>query len=215
MNRTTRGGLATEDAPPTVSWVTPADQATMSTSRANTLTVGATDDNGVSRVVFLAGNRVLCVVTAAPYTCAYRPVDADVVKTSLVAVAFDARQQTATALRQVKVGRFSARRLTARSTPGRDTSAPFTFTTRGRLTRPAGVTAALGCSGKVAVQFKAGRQTVSARRVNLKRDCSYRSKVAFRIPSRLDQSRLRVSVSFRGNSVLRVKNAKRHSVRIR
>jgi hypothetical protein len=215
VTRATRGALATEDAPPTASWAAPADQATISTAAANTLTVNAADDKGVTQVVFMAGNRVLCVVTAAPYTCSFKPIDADVGKLTLVAIAYDARQQTATALRQVQVPRFKATKLSAKSTPRRDSTAPFGFTTRGKLTLPAGVTPALGCNGKVTVTFKAGTRTISTRRANLRSDCSYRSKVTFRSLPRLRPSRLRVRVSFGGNAVLGTKQAARHSVRTR
>jgi hypothetical protein len=213
VNRTTRGGLSTEDAPPAVTWVTPASGATMSTSKANTLQVNATDDHGISQVIFLAGERVVCTVTAAPYTCAYKPTGDDIGKVTLTAVAVDSRQQQASALRTVKVGRFAARKLSAKTSPKTDSSAPFTFTTKGTLSLPAGVTKALGCKGKVSVTFKAGKKTISTRRTSLKKDCSYKSKVTFSLPSRLHPKTLQVVARFQGNATVTAKSAKRLSVK--
>jgi hypothetical protein len=213
VNRTTRGKLATEDAAPTVAWTTPASQAKMSTSKANTLTVTATDDKAVTQVVFLAGERVLCVVTTAPYTCSYRPTDGDVGRTTLAAVAYDASQQTASAARVVNVGRFTPGKISAKTSPAKDSSGPFTFTTTGKLTLPTGVTKAAGCKGSVTVTFKAGSKTISARQASLTKSCSYRSRVTFSLPSRLHPKTLKVTVRYRGNAALTAKSAKAYSVR--
>jgi Ca2+-binding RTX toxin-like protein len=215
VNRTTRGGLATEDAPPTVAWTSPASGATMSTSKANTLQVNATDDHGITQVIFMDGERVLCTDTTAPYTCDYKPIDADVGKDTLSAIAVDTRQQTASALRTVKVGRFTAKKLSAKTSPKKDSTAPFTFRTKGTLSLPSGVTKAVGCKGKVTVTFKAGKKTISTRRATLKKSCAYSSKVKFTLPGRLHPSKLRVAVRFGGNAVLAAKSAKRYSVKTR
>jgi Ca2+-binding RTX toxin-like protein len=215
VNRTTRGGLATEDAPPTVAWTSPASGATMSTSKANTLQVNATDDHGITQVIFMDGERVLCTDTTAPYTCDYKPIDADVGKDTLSAIAVDTRQQTASALRTVKVGRFAAKKLSAKTSPKKDSTAPFTFRTKGTLSLPSGVTKAVGCKGKVTVTFKAGKKTISTRRATLKKSCAYSSKVRFTLPGRLHPSKLRVAVRFGGNAVLAAKSAKRYSVKTR
>jgi hypothetical protein len=213
INRTTRGTLATEDAPPTVAWTSPASQAKMSTSKANTLTVTATDDKGVTQVVFLDGERVLCVATTAPYTCSYKPIDADVGRDTLTAIAFDARQQTASAVRVVNVGRFTPKSLSAKTSPKKDSTAPFKFTTTGKLSLPAGVTKATGCNGKVTVTFKAGKKTISTRQASVTKGCSYRSRVTFSLPARLHPKTLRVTVRYRGNAVLTAKSHKRYSVK--
>jgi Ca2+-binding RTX toxin-like protein len=213
VNRTTRGTLATEDAPPTVAWSAPASGAKMSTSKPNTLTVTAADDKGISQVVFLDGERILCVVKAAPYTCSYSPTGDDVGRDTLTAIAYDTGQQTASAVRVVTVGRFAARSLSAKTSPRKDSSNPFTFTTKGKLTMPAAVTRAQGCKGKVTVTFKAGKKTISSRTVRLSKSCSYRSKVKFTLPRRLHPKKLRVLVRFRGNAVLGAKSHKRYSVK--
>jgi Ca2+-binding RTX toxin-like protein len=204
-------GFATEDKSPTISWSAPASGAQLSTTSANALTVAVADDKGISQVLFLDDERVVCRDTAAPYTCDYKPQGDDVGRNTLVAVAVDTAQQTASAVRSVRVPRFVGARLSATTKPRSDTSDPRTFTTTGKLTLPTGVTRAQGCSGKVAVTFKAGRKTISTRRVNLTKTCSYRSKVKFEIPSRL-AGKLQVVVRFAGNAVLAPKSAKRASV---
>jgi Ca2+-binding RTX toxin-like protein len=213
VNRTTRGKLATEDAAPTVAWTTPASQAKMSTSQANTLSVTAGDDKGVTQVVFLAGERVLCVATTAPYTCSYRPTDGDVGRTTLTAVAYDASQQTASAARVVNVGRFTPGKVSAKTSPTKDSRAPFTFKTTGKLTLPSGVTKTTGCKGTVTVTFKAGSKTISSRKATLTKSCSYSSKVTFSLPARLHPKTLKITVRYGGNAVLTAKSAKAYTVK--
>jgi Ca2+-binding RTX toxin-like protein len=216
VNRATvaNAGDVPENAPPTVAWTAPASGATLSTATANVLSVNASDDAAGLRVQFLAGDRLLCTDDAAPFTCAYSPTDLDIGQAVLTAIAIDAAQQTASAIRVAKVPRFLPSALSASSKPKRDAKSPYTFTTSGKLTLPAGVAAARGCNGTVAVQIKAGKKTVSTRRVELKSTCAYSSKVTFRLPSRLKPKTLRVFVTYRGNAVLLEKAAKVYSVKV-
>ena len=87
--------------------------------------------------------------------------------------------------------------------PQRDRRRPFRFTVRGRITRPAGVTAADGCKGRVTVRFKAGRKTISSRRAQLTSTCRYSRSVTFQSRKRFPRLRyLRVQATFEGNEVL-------------
>jgi Ca2+-binding RTX toxin-like protein len=214
VNRTTRGQLASEDHPPAVAWTAPASGAKMSTAAANTLTVTASDDKGVSQVIFMAGERVICTVTAAPYTCAYKPTDADVGRTTLVAIAVDSSQQTASAVRVVSVPRFKPSKVTISTSPKKDSTAPFKFTTKGKISLPSGVSAAAGCSGTVAVTFKAGKKTISTRKAKVSKSCTYRSKVTFSLPARLHPKTLRAQATFRGNAVLTARASSRKKVKV-
>jgi hypothetical protein len=214
VNRTTRGHLSTEDAPPTVAFTAPASGAKMSTKTANTLSVNATDDKGISQVIFLANERVICVVKTAPYNCSYTPTDADVGRTAITAVAYDTSQQTASAIRSVLVPRFTLRSISFKTTPGKDTTAPFTFKTSGRLNLPSGVTKPNGCKGDVIVTFKAGKKTISARRAKVSRSCTFSKKVTFSLPGRLHPRTLRVHVAFRGNAVVSPKASKTKTVKV-
>jgi predicted acyl esterase len=88
------------------------------------------------------------------------------------------------------------------------------FTTTGRLLLPAFVTASEGCRGRVSVQVKSGRRTVSTRRASLGPRCTFRSRVTFRDPRRLRGARtLRFTVRFHGNGALLRRAAR--SVRVR
>jgi Ca2+-binding RTX toxin-like protein len=214
VNRTTRGNLATEDAPPTVAWTAPASAAKLSSSAANNLAVTASDDKGVSKVIFLAGERVICTDTAAPYTCAYKPTDADVGRTTLTAIAYDTSQQTASAIRVVTVPRFKPSKVTSTTTPKKDATAPFTFTTKGTIWLPSGVSKGAGCAGTVAVTFKAGKKTISTRKAKVTKSCTFSSKVSFRLPSRLHPKTLRVQSTFRGNAVLTSRASTRKQVKV-
>jgi hypothetical protein len=180
----------------------------------NPLEVTTSDDKGIAQVVFLAGTRIVCVDTAAPYACGYRPAGTDVGRTTLTAVANDTSRQSAAAVRNVVVGRFSATRLTARTSPAKDSTDPHRFTTTGRLRLPAGVSTRDGCDGVVAVTIKAGKKTLSDHRAALKGDCTYRSRVSFSIPSRLNPKTLSVRARFAGNRVLLPERAGLHKVKV-
>jgi Ca2+-binding RTX toxin-like protein len=214
VNLTQVAGYATENSPPTVAWVTPAADGGRLSNRANNLEVTATDDDGISQVVFLAGNRVICTDTVAPYQCTFNPTDEDVGKATLTAVAIDAAQQTATALRFVDLSRFALAKLTSKVSPKKDTSLPHKFKVSGKATLPAGVSADDGCSGKVQIRYKVGKKTISTRSTKLKSDCTYAKSNKFGESYRLTANKLRVFVTFQGNAVLKSKKAKTKSVKI-
>ncbi len=99
-----------------------------------TLTVGATDDKGVAKVVFMDDDEVICTDTAAPFTCAYQAKGTDLGRNTLAAVAYDALGQTASSVRPVVVTRFVAKSLSLKATPTKDTRAPYSFAASGALT---------------------------------------------------------------------------------
>jgi len=82
-----------------------------------------------------------------------------------------------------------------------------TFTSTGRMLLPRGMTRREGCRGKVEVKVKSGTRTVSFRTVRLRRDCTYRSRVVFRLPFRVALSPIRVRATFAGNDLLRRKRS--------
>jgi CSLREA domain-containing protein len=207
-------GNSPNDAPPKVSFDAPAPHATLAASTPTVLRASASDDKGVAKVQFVDDERVICEDTAAPYTCSFQPTGVDVGKKTFVAIAVDTAKQTATALRTVKVARFSLLGLTIRTTPKNDPSSPFTFTTTGRLLLPPGVTRETGCHGRVAVQIKAGKKTISTRRVKVTQACTYTSKVSFTLPLRLRPRRLNVRAIFSGNETLNGRRSKRTSVHV-
>lgn len=205
---------ATEDRPPTVAWTEPASDAVTMSNVANTLRADASDDVAVARVEFLAGNRLICTDTAAPYECSYSPTDADVGKATLVAVVYDSAGQTATALRFVSVDRFKPTRLSSKVSPGRDRTFPYRFKASGKLSLPEGVSAEEGCRGKVRVRYKVGRKTISSRKAKVRSNCRWSRKVAFGQRYRLTRGKLRVFATFQGNDVLKRRSASRRTVRV-
>lgn len=96
--------------------------------------------------------------------------------------------------------RVKAQRFTATLRPKRDRRAPFRFTVSGKLTAPAGVRPADACAGRVSVQIKAIRKTISTRRRTLSAACTYKSTVTFRNRKRFaGRSSLSIRVRFLGN----------------
>jgi hypothetical protein len=85
------------------------------------------------------------------------------------------------------------------------------FVTSGRLLRPAGVSRARGCRGRVLVQVKHGRRTISARRAKIGRHCRFRSRVTFHRA----RGKLRFIVRFGGNRALAPSHARTVRVRAR
>ena len=84
--------LPLEDHAPAVTLEAP---ATIDPGAGAVLRADATDDRGVQRVVFMAGERVVCTDDAPPYECALQPGGADVGPTLLTAVALDTAEQGA------------------------------------------------------------------------------------------------------------------------
>jgi hypothetical protein len=197
-------GNANEDRPPTIALTSPAPNATLQTRTATPLTANVTDDKGIAQVVYVANGRIVCTATAAPYSCTYQPTGADVGRTQITAIAIDTTQQTATDLRAVNVGVFAPRGVTVALSPSRDLERPYRFRASGRVLLPASVTAAQGCTdGVVSVQVKAGAKTISNRRVEIKRNCTWSSTVAFRNRARFGRAkRLKFTARFTGNKVL-------------
>jgi hypothetical protein len=97
---------------PTVSWVTPPENARLSYGRATTLQVNVTPATGpITQVLFYVGERMVCDVKAAPYACSYTPTKADIGKDTLRAVAYDSGGYSGTATRSVYVSAYNGRLL--------------------------------------------------------------------------------------------------------
>ena len=115
----------------------------------------------------------------------------------------------------IKPPRVNVAGVTALVTPRTDRWAPYRFTVRGSVRRPAGISASACRPGRVAVQWKAGRRTISTRSISLRADCSYRLSVSFASRSRLGTSgRLSVQVKFLGNERFKPASARRLSTRV-
>jgi hypothetical protein len=89
--------------------------------------------------------------------------------------------------------------------------------TRGRLVLPRGVSRAAGCRGRVSIQVKARKRTISRRRAFVRHNtCRFSSKVRFRHQRRFGRAkRLTVRVRYAGNAELKPAKARIRRVRIR
>lgn len=105
-------------------------------------------------------------------------------------------------------------KLSLKVTPSRDRALPYEYTSTGRLTLPSGVSTKDGCSGKVSVQVKSRAKTISTRRVNVRSNCTYSSKVTFKARGRLKaRGSLKVTARYAGNQFLKPATAKSARVR--
>lgn len=213
VNREARP-VALDDRPPFVVFTAPNPGQRIPANTSTMLRANAADDRGVARVLFMDDDRVVCTDTAPPYDCDYQPRAEDVNRNTLTAVAIDTAEQGAFVARTVTVPRFNATQLTARTTPRRDRRRPFRFTTTGRLVLPSALTASrTTCRGRVSVQVQTGGSTISTRRTNLTRRCTYRSRVTFRVPRRFVRRSLKVTVRFNGNAVVAPRAARSYFIR--
>lgn len=115
-----------------------------------------------------------------------------------------------------KIVRVKAKKLTATTTPKRDRTSPYTFTTTGKLTLPTGIARENGCTkvSVVAVTIKHGSKTVSNRRVKLKGNCTYSSKVTLKKSKSLGGGGLTVKVRFGGNALLLPLSANTQGIKV-
>ena len=111
--------------------------------------------------------------------------------------------------------RVAPRGLSVRVSPRRDRTRPYRFRTSGRLLLPKGMAAADGCRGRVSVQVRAGRRTISTRRARVRSTCTFASRLTLRSPRRLGRGRLSFTVRFLGNDAVRPYRAKARRVRAR
>ena len=87
--------------------------------------------------------------------------------------------------------------------PGRDRTAPYTFTVRSVLDRPAGVSVARGCRGRVTITFAAGAKTIARRRAVVGRTCRTSTRVVFKTAKGFPRSGvLVVRGTYEGTSTL-------------
>ena len=190
---------APPDGPPTVAFAAPGEGAVLSPVRASTVTVDASDDNGVARVDLLDDGRVVASDSAAPFSFGYRPAAGDVGANALTAIAVDSASQSASAGREVRVARFRPRIRTRAVRRGEDR-----VRVTGRLSLPAPLTRAQGCArGRVAIVLRWGQPALDRERVSLRPSCRFRARLTVR-PRRLAGSRrLRLRARFRGNALVR------------
>jgi Bacterial Ig domain len=95
--------VASADAVPSVAFISPEPGATFTGADRITLQVSATDSTGVRAVQIFDGERLLCVDTAAPYTCTFTPTASDIGNVTFVAAAINTAGAQALAVRTVHI----------------------------------------------------------------------------------------------------------------
>lgn len=107
-------------------------------------------------------------------------------------------------------------RVLAKTTPGRDRSQPFTFTTSGRVTTSRSLPQSVQCSGTITVRFFNGKRRVGLSLFPVGPDCKFSGATTFHhLPTRnrkIHQVHLSVRVSFSGNHYSAPANARREGV---
>ncbi len=165
------------NTPPTVRFRTPLMGRAV--GAAQTIELDVADDAGPPAVSVFDDDGTICTLTAAPYTCTWRPTGADVGRATLLASAVDSDGVSTLGIVRVSVPRFKATLTQKRK--GRRVS--------GTLKLPAAVERSLGCRGVVTV--RRGKVT---RTTTLSRACAY--------SVRLPKGKGKVRARFGGNPVI-------------
>ncbi|MDQ1512564.1 MAG: hypothetical protein QOC59_406, partial [Microbacteriaceae bacterium] len=106
--------------------------------------------------------------------------------------------------------------LSVRVRPRRDRRPPRRFTTTGSIKPPPNVSRTAACEGRISIQVKAGRNTISNRGARVTPRCRFRSTVRFGATRRFGRHRrLRFTVRFQGNAALARRTARPIWVRVR
>ena len=155
---------------------------------------------GVAKVEYFLGDRRVCAVTAAPYSCRVVPRPADVGLQSLRVVIIDALGRTAVASRQVLVDRFRSGGVRVAVKERKRSRGRERRTITASIRPPAGTAAAEVC-GEGSLTFvidRRGRSFIN-KQIRLRADCS--ARVSF-TAKRAGKKIHSVSVRFAGNTVL-------------
>jgi hypothetical protein len=205
------GGTGTTPPPaspqaPTVSLVSPPATigeagATLSAAPVADTAAGAS----IAKVDFFLGNRLLCTVTAAPFTCKVLPEGSEVGTQALRAVITDSAGQTAAAEASTKVQKFAPADLTLETKALKVKSKGKPKLRRklsGKLKLPARVTPAQGCaSGTVAITVsRDGKTVLPSTQVDLGAKCTY--SLILTVPAKGSKSTFKATAKFGGNAVL-------------
>lgn len=184
------------NAAPTVQLTGPTAGAKINPAVGTVITANASDDLQVVSVTFRVGARTVCVDTAAPYACAWKPTEREVGARTISAVARDSSNVQTTTSRGVTVNRFKPGiRVRLAILKGGKPKMRAT----GTLLLPAGTTPANACSGTVTVAFKVGRKASS---VKVAARASGKS-CTFSTPLRAKpKGVVKVSAKYAGNKVL-------------
>jgi hypothetical protein len=93
--------------------------------------------------------------------------------------------------------------LTLDLAPNADTHSPYTYTAKGKLQRPTGVSKADGCQGVIITRFRYKGTVVATNFNELNGSCKYKNTASFSSSKLPGKGQLKVRSSFGGNDVLK------------
>lgn len=93
-------------------------------------------------------------------------------------------------------------RFSPRTSPGRDSSSPYSFKTSGTLSGAGFIPAVDRCTGNVGVRFFNGKRQVAFVVAQVGGNCAFTAQTKFRHTGSSGPAALRVTVDFRGNGYL-------------
>ena len=162
-----------------------------------TVDLGVDSAAGVRSVQVRLGNRVICTLTAPPYSCKVSPTGADVGSQTLVATVVDNNGNTTVTSKSVTVPRFKSQvsiKIRTKKLKGGKVRRTIT----GTVLRGRSVSAAEGCKGRVTVIIKRDGRSLLNQQVSLSKKCTFTRSVT----STSNKQRFSVSAKFPGNNVL-------------
>jgi hypothetical protein len=104
-------------------------------------------------------------------------------------------------------------RVSAKTTPSRDRTKPYRFTTSGRVSTVRWMPRYVQCAGEVLIRFHNGKRQLDTNLVPVSPNCTFSGQSTFRHrPGRSPQAHLRVTIHFEGTHYLAPADARPESV---
>jgi hypothetical protein len=158
---------------------------------------------GLKSIAVFLGNRQVCTITKAPYSCKVSATGADVGSQTLRAVITDELGSTAEITRAIKVAKFTSK-LTL-SVERKKVNGGVKRTLEGKLSFPSAVTKAQGCSGTVQLVVKRGGRSLLNQEVKVSKSCTFSRSIT---AASSNQS-FEASAKYGGNAALATAKATR------
>jgi Glucodextranase, domain B len=115
-----------------------------------------------------------------------------------------------------RTGKPSPKGLGAKASPKTAKAFPYHYKVKGKLSRPTGITAKRGCSGKITIKVKRGKKTIYTTHATIGKKCTWSASVSLthrgKVPG---HGKLQITPSFGGNKALATLTGKPLTVRYR
>jgi hypothetical protein len=99
-----------------------------------------------------------------------------------------------------KTAKPSPKGLGTKVSPSTAVSFPYHYTVKGKLSRPGGVSAKQGCSGKITIKVKHGHKTVSSGHAKIGKKCTWSTSIT--VSRVTGTGKLKFTPRFGGNGAL-------------